>query len=806
MQKLITPEKLGQAGVSRKACVDCELHENELCDVPFLKPYVPKYWTGKFLIVADVNEQFERSQYFEFPAYLKKIFKTYQFSRDDFAFMPVTRCRSKKPSMKQIRACAPFVYSVIQQIKPQYIVCHGKNAAKSLLNKANIGSIAHLRGRKLNVIIQDVGYPYFVTYGISEGKLDPNTRLLIAEDWRRFTLEETKLPTKATPKDTRYIGFDTEYTPSQVLCGAFADRNNSITLPASQFKHAQVLLEDSILVGHSVSNDIDSLLKCNVSTLRKACERWLQGLRQRDSLLVARLANENRGKDGYKLESLLLGRHNMPGWKKETEDLGPDPSKWPPALRDERCRIDAWAALKVYDAFKDNTHGPVQMVHQIAMTVARMKHIGVYIDWPGYCKLKKEIYHEADVAETKFKKYARQYDLKDFCPTKDAHIRHLLYDKMGLEPDSYTKGGLPTTSVKKLKEFESEYAEIRALINFSKAEKLRSTYCNSLEQCFVRVKDGVWLAVNINPLAARTGRRSSNKPNMQNLPTRIRKIIVSRFKGGVIADNDYSKLEPILGGWVTGEEKLTEYFTKYPNGYIKIGEDFFKKTVEKNTKEYTMMKSLVLAILYMKKKWSLAEDLWVTHGVKLNHNYEEHVEESGRILDRFLDKLFPRVRAYHQSQEEKVLTLGYVDNAVGQRRHLPLPPEPSRSDKFQYKMWLRYKSHVINQAVNSPIQSLASYVIGSAMIDLEHELLRQYNWTYYDFHKAILARDWPHMPLLAIEVHDDLVQDIPKGQEKKTKELTHEVMIAIPSLKKILPSLDVKLSVDTNVGVTWGLK
>ena len=217
------------------------------------------------------------------------------------------------------------------------------------------------------------------------------------------------------------------------------------------------------------------------------------------------------------------------------------------------------------------------------------------------------------------------------------------------------------------------------------------------------------------------------------------------------------------------------------------------------------MKSLVLAILYNKKKWSLADDLWA-QGVHLDENYEKHIEESGKVLDRFLSKLFPGVRDYHERQEAFVLEHGYVDNAVGQRRRLPLPPEPQRSDKMAYKIYMRFKAHVINQAINYPIQSLASYVTGSALIDLEAAFLRQFKMSYLEFQQRIMAKKWPKMPLILLEVHDDLVLDIPKGMDRKTKEVTNDIMCSVPSLRKLLPAFDTPLNIDTIMGATWGLK
>ncbi len=433
-------------------------------------------------------------------------------------------------------------------------------------------------------------------------------------------------------------------------------------------------------------------------------------------------------------------------------------------------------------------------------------HAGVYISMDKFQEMKREVYAEEAKTKKVLLKHAHRLGLGEFEPSKDSDVRALVYGKLGLDVESYTRSGLASASAKHLKEYKDDYPEIQALLSFSKADKLKTTYVDGFEKQFVRLKDGrYWLPVIINALAAKTGRRASARPNFQNLPVRVRQIIVSRFKGGVIADNDYSKLEPIVGGWVTGEERLTEYFTNTPNGYIAIGTDFFKKTVEKNTKEYTAMKSLILAILYNKKQWSLAEDLWGS-GVQLDGDYEKHTDKAGELLDKFLTTMFPGVRDYHEQQEHDVLTDGFVMNAVGQKRRLPLPPIPERSNKLAYKIYMRYKSHVINQAINYPIQSLAAYVTGSALVDLEAAFLRQFKYSYVDYQQALMRKEWPNMPLCVIEVHDDIVQDIPKGMEKKTQEVTTDIMTSVPTLRALLPAFKVPLSIDTNVGPHWGLK
>lgn len=1047
LQTLIQIEKLSAGATERALCAKCGLHAS--CAQPFLQPLVPDNWTGKLLLVGELQPEFERSGnlYQSLGGReLQRVFKEAGIARKDVAFMPVLRCRpNKAPSMHQLRACAPFVYRAVQVLKPVHILAMGPNAVKSLSNKGTPGPVARLRGRLKEAVYEGGSFTYWVTASLHQLGTSPNEIARFTEDIQRFFKTELEYPIHAVPKAASFLGFDTEYTPSQVLCGALSDGRHAVTVEAQSLGRVAPLLARSIIVGHNLPVDLDALLKAKVPGLEVAMEQWLQGRKQRDTLLLAKMSDENRGKGAYTLEALLVAHYNTKDYKAPTEVLGPDPTLWPLPLRDERCRLDAWATLKVFEATEDRARGPQAITHAIAMTLHRMKYIGVYVSMAQYQKMKKEVYQEEQKAKVVLLAHARKHGLTDFSPTKDADVRTLVYDKLGLEIETRTKGGLPSASAKVLKEYKDAYPEIMALLAYSKADKLKTTYCDGLEKKFERQPDGrFWLPVYINPLAAKTGRRASAGPNFQNQPVRVRQIIVSRFPAGVIADNDYcvapgtrvlcsdltwkaaqdirrndrvvgfdevgtkrkfrdsrvtsvkqltrpcykittdkgvvtasaehkwlartlpsyksewvltsdirtghtisflakpwevehtqeagylagfldgegfvsgstgfgqnkgevstyvqellrrrgftlnsytskgskceqllvdgplgerlrllgtirpkrllpkgksiwegkqtwgnrskpaaviaveyvgeqnviaigttsstfiaeglfshnSKLEPVAGGWVTGEHRLTEYFTKYPNGYIKIGKDFFNKEVEKNTKEYTLMKSLVLAILYNKKKWSLADDLW-SQGCKLDNNYDKHIDESGVILDRFLSKLFPGVREYHRRQEELVLTHGYVDNAVGQRRRLPLPPEPPRSDKMAYKIYMRFKAHVINQAINYPIQSLASYVTGSALIDLERAFLTQFKLTYLEFQQRIMAKQWPTMPLICIEVHDDLVLDIPKGMEKKTKEVTHDIMCSVPSLRKLLPAFDTPLSVDTNMGPMWGLK
>lgn len=169
----------------------------------------------------------------------------------------------------------------------------------------------------------------------------------IREDLRRFKLKQLKPPKQALPRSgVKILGWDTEYDPrGQLLTVGLADSSRAGAIETTthgwRSRIAPTVKRARFICGHSVDGDLDYLVKEKL-----AKESWLRGIDVRDSLLLARMVDENRGKGGYALESLFLSEFNYAPWKQPTAELlkkDPDASKWPVALRTERCRIDAWA-------------------------------------------------------------------------------------------------------------------------------------------------------------------------------------------------------------------------------------------------------------------------------------------------------------------------------------------------------------------------------------------------------------------------------------------------------------------------------
>ena len=229
--------------------------------------------------------------------------------------------------------------------------------------------------------------------------------------------------------------------------------------------------------------------------------------------------------------------------------------------------------------------------------------------------------------------------------------------------------------------------------------------------------------------------------------------------------------------------------------------------MEEGTKEYRAVKSIVLGVHYNMQTPKMARTLWDL-GVRFSQDYEQHVRETNRLRRLYLRR-YPGLRAYMEDREAKLLRDQSSDSLTGRIRHLPL--NDGRATKGY--------GHLLNQAINFPIQSLASDITGSALIDVERELLRFYHLDIVSFYEALI--DWqrkvltkapgcgimePRIALLFNEVHDSLLLDIPPDDVVEITELVVETMRAVPSLRKLVPSFSCPLDVDIKIGSHWGAK
>jgi len=296
-------------------------------------------------------------------------------------------------------------------------------------------------------------------------------------------------------------------------------------------------------------------------------------------------------------------------------------------------------------------------------------------------------------------------------------------------------------------------------------------------------------------LVAKTHRRST-EPAIQNWPAGARKIFVSRFEGGKIVSFDYKNLEARLFAWEANCQSFLSALLE--GGYPRIAEIAFGwEKITKQNPKYTVLKSLVLAVMYNMSVGGFK------YGLLVDHNIDITWHEAQDYVDRFFTK-FPEIHMERERRKTFAHKFGYCQSYVGARLMLPsLPKEVFPEEQAKWK-----QKHLENKAVNFPTQNLASYVTGGAMIDSVTAIMGQYNQTRGEYlQNAHYSAQGGKciMPVFPIaEVHDELVFDCAATEVGWLIATMKHCMVNVVTLQKLLcPTFNCPLDVDVSVGETW---
>jgi DNA polymerase I-like protein with 3'-5' exonuclease and polymerase domains len=726
----------------------------------------------------------------------------------EVALVYANRCHSDdKPNLRQLRLCRPFLLHDIQRLRPQWIVCVGENAAKAVLNVGR-ATMSDLRQR----LWECEGSNVAVTFGIDElntkeGKL---RRKQIAQDlrWMQTFTGYIDGPAVSFPDPTSpALGFDLEFDGARLVTVGLAWGDKAIahengikgwTPAPSQY-----------CVGHNVSDDI-AIAVVNGANIPTG---WKDGTRVLDTVMLARLHDENRG--AYDLESVAVDLLNIKPWKKPTEDIGIKCLEWPTDLRLERCRLDAWATASLAKHLLPKLDKRlVQFQHRLAAALNRVEMAGVKVDPDMFGKLRmilcKALGQRALVLKGEAEKNGWDSSGQKFEFSNDNHMRKLLFEIMEQEPQKLTeKSKQPAVDktalillYQSLTSGHPARETVAARLKYEKLEKLVSTYVVGVDK---RLSPNSFLFPSINPLGARTGRRSQSDPNLQNWPKRMRQMIVSRWPSGRLVCGDESQLEPRILAEHAGVEAWQEMFRNGKSLYIEAARMLWKRDIEKDTPLYKLTKSTILGTNYGMEVDLFCEKLATEQGVVLSR-------ADGQYVLSLYHNTFPQLPRFFALQKERILNRGYVETTSGQRRHLPCP-EGERTLGFKH-MW--------NEAVNFPIQGDAALITGAAVLDTESALLREYGVTL-EQHYDMLAYWWAaekrgfgiplstwdqyRIPLLINEVHDELVVDVPDlSMTKRVMEILKEEMEACKTLRQMWPQTKPWVfKTDPVVQSRWGL-
>jgi DNA polymerase I-like protein with 3'-5' exonuclease and polymerase domains len=669
---------------------------------------------------------------------------------------------------------------------------------------------------------------------IAEGNTNAEKRIVADLERTTHAQEEVEYPQEITDATDRLpsigstVGLDTEFDTEHVYTLAMGSVSTSCTIdddteitPKSTGYDSYAHLLGSVkhIAAHWAAVDIDALIKLGLCK-----ESWCKGEDITDTYLLARVEDENRPvKGGYGLEDLSAELFGKSGWKAATKVLDEgDPKSWGSALRIERCRIDAWATVKIAAILSRRTEhlrDCLWLQYRLGQTFQRIYHVGAQIDMQVFTNLETKLTHEATELSNRLKEYAEtRHEWMGFEPQNPHQVRELFFDREGLPSREKTKSGLHKLDKTTLKQLAGRKV-VDLYAEFQTVNKIKSTWFSptgNTRPMRERFDKHGRLHIRLNVCGAgATLRRSGSNPNTQNWPKSVRPVIGSRYPGGCIGAFDYEKLEVMLLAWVAGSKTLIDYF-RNRGGYLGIAKELFRTEVAKDGPKYRATKSTVLGIDYNMHPYMLAHQLWHNVEVKLGRTFRQHTTQCESLVQQYFE-MFPEVPQYIEARRREVIDVGQVKCYLGYVRHLPVTKlekevaelryqdSRCRLEPYQAAAWKTFKRK-FNQGVNVPIQNLASYVTGAALLDIEEEIVEEwYGSSYLRFHHSVLGMgpvSSAHRPtpLIINEVHDEITMDLPQGHDGA---FVVRAMVACKTLKKLIPEFDLELGVEATLRSHW---
>lgn len=388
--------------------------------------------------------------------------------------------------------------------------------------------------------------------------------------------------------------------------------------------------------------------------------------------------------------------------------------------------------------------------------LARMEAVGIAVDAGRLKQISERLTTETEELASSLRELAGG----PFNPNSPAQLARILFEERGLKPPKKTKTGYSTDAAT-LEKLRDEWPEfIDALLEYRELEKLRGTYGEGLQ---AEVAPDGRIHATFQQTVARTGRLSSEHPNLHNIPVRTERGREFRdafvpAPGFVFLVADYNQIELRCIAHLADDPGLIEAFRSGRDVHRTTAAQVFsvdESDVTAEQRSYAKMVSYGLA--YGMEAFGLAQRLSVP------------VAEAQSILDAYF-AAFPNVHAYMDRTVAEARERGYTETLFGRRR--PIPELQNAN--------FRIRQAGERQAMNAGIQGLAADIFKVALVRVDRAL-----------------RDTCGSSRLVLQVHDEVVVEVAENETEQVGDLVIEIM-------RHAAELDVPLDVNFAWGASWG--
>ncbi len=391
----------------------------------------------------------------------------------------------------------------------------------------------------------------------------------------------------------------------------------------------------------------------------------------------------------------------------------------------------------------------------LVRVLAKMEHVGIAVDRAELRVLSDRLTSEV----ARLGAVLQEVVGRPFNINSPIQLREILYTERGLSPGKKTKTGFSTdaATLEKLREEWPEFIE--PLLQYREVEKLRSTYGEALLN---EIATDGRIHATFNQTVARTGRLSSDRPNLHNIPVRsdegrqFRQVFIPQ-PGDILLVADYNQIELRCIAHLAADPGLIEAFSS--------GQDIHNATAARvfnvdpaavTLEQRSKAKMVSYGLAYGMEAYGLGQRLGIPTG------------EAAVILDAYFEA-FPKVQAYMDATVEQARMRGYTETLFGRRRPIPELSNPN----------FRIRQAGERQAMNAGIQGLAADIFKVALVRID---------------QALEAGNYASQVIL--QVHDEVIVEVPESERDVVGPLVIGIM-------HDAAELDVPLEVNVSWGTTW---
>ncbi|WP_219319555.1 DNA polymerase I [Methylovirgula sp. HY1] len=428
---------------------------------------------------------------------------------------------------------------------------------------------------------------------------------------------------------------------------------------------------------------------------------------------------------------------------------------------------DADVALRLWNVLKPRlpaehmTTVYESLERPMVEALARMEARGIAIDRTMLSRLSGEFAQDMARLEAEIFELAGE----SFNLGSPKQLGDILFGKMGLAGAKKTATGAWSTAAGVLEELAEEGNHFAArILDWRQLSKLKSTYTDALPNHVDKVTQRVHTSFAL--AATTTGRLSSSEPNLQNIPVRnemgrkIRRAFIAT-PGHRLVSADYSQIELRLLAHIADIPQLRQAFADGLDIHAMTASEMFGVPVEGMPSDVRRRaKAINFGIIYGISAFGLANQLGIPR------------EEAGAYIKKYFER-FPGIRAYMDDTRKFARENGYVTTIFGRKCHYPRINASNPSERAFNE----------RAAINAPIQGSAADIIRRAMVRMDAALK-----------KAKLSAQ------MLLQVHDELVFEVPEAEVDATIALVRKVMEDAPHPALMLA---VPLHVDAKAAQNW---